>query len=82
MEAYRAEMEDDNEEFAHLEREDETFMVETTPDRDEEDDEDEEPREMVTTMQLQEELRRVARGEQVRFPFCRVDPLLTRCSDR
>ncbi len=69
MQAYHAELEDDNEEFAHLENDDFSLtFVDRENDRiDEEQDEDnenDEP-EVVSAMQLQEELRKVARGEAV-----------------
>ncbi|THH02393.1 hypothetical protein EW026_g443 [Hermanssonia centrifuga] len=67
VQAYHAELEDDNEEFAHLENDDFSLtFVDRENDRiDEEQDEDnenDEP-EVVSAMQLQEELRKVARGE-------------------
>lgn len=68
VQAYRAEMEDDNEEFAHLDRDEMAlhFIGENNlGDENDEDEEEEEPPEVVTTVQLQEELRKVARGEKV-----------------
>ena len=64
-------MEDDNEEFAHL-AQDETSLTfigghENNDDPYDDDDQDDEnePPETVSAVQLQEELRRVARGEEV-----------------
>ena len=69
MKAYQAEIEDDNEEFAHL-GQDETnlaFVNGHAADDEQagEDDEENEPPEMISAVELQEQLRRVARGEEV-----------------
>lgn len=67
VEAYRAEIEDDNEEFAHLAQDEMslTFIGGDDEGGEEEQDDENEPPEEVSTVDLREQLRRVARGEEV-----------------
>ncbi|GJE84413.1 MRC1 domain-containing protein [Phanerochaete sordida] len=67
VQAYRADMDDDNEEFAHLERDEMSlnFIGDDNLDDGEDEDEEQESHEVVTTVNLQDELRKVARGEKV-----------------
>lgn len=72
VKAYQADIEDDNEEFAHLEQEDGSLTLlggHGEDDQRDEEDEDEEPQEVVSAVELQEQLRRVARGEEVSLVF-------------
>lgn len=68
VKAYQADIEDDNEELAHLDRDEMslTFGDENADDgQDDDEDDDEEPQEVVSAVKLQEQLRRVARGKEV-----------------
>lgn len=68
VKAYQADIEDDNEEFAHLDQDEMslTFGDENADDGQGDDEDDEEERqEVVSAVELQEQLRRVARGEEV-----------------
>ena len=69
VQAYQGELEDDNEEFAHLDHDEASLTFvggNDFGDEGEDDDDDEnEPPEVVRTRDLQEELRKVARGEKV-----------------
>lgn len=69
MRAYRAEIDDDNEEFAHLDHDEMSLTFiggnDLEVEEHDEDDDENEPLEVVSADRLREELRKVARGEEV-----------------
>lgn len=78
VEAYNAGLnDDDHDEFAHLARDDETFIStlgnhEVDGDDDNDEDEDDAPG-MVSVEELRQRARQVARGEEVRYPtMCKL----------